>query len=184
MKLLLKISTAIALVASAAPAFASDDKQKADMTDKAVQPPVAEKRAHSFTIHGVTISDDYAWLRDASYPVIDDKDILAHLEKENAYFESQMAPQAALTETIFQEMKGRVKEDDSSVPQKDGDYIYWSKFDEGAQYRKHYRKAVAGGPDALMLDENILAKGKEYFRLGAAEISPNGKLLAYAYDDN
>jgi oligopeptidase B len=184
MKLLLKISTAIALVTSAAPAFASDPTQKADMTDKAALPPVAEKRAHSFTAHGVTISDEYAWLRDASYPVIDDKDILGHLEKENAYFEAQMAPQTALTETIFQEMKGRVKEDDSSVPQKDGDYIYWSKFDEGAQYRKHYRKAVAGGPDALILDENILAKGKEYFRLGAAEISPDGKLLAYAYDDN
>jgi oligopeptidase B len=201
MKLLLKISTAIALVTSAAPAFASDPTQKADMTDNAALPPVAEKRAHIFTAHGVTISDEYAWLRDASYPVIDDKDILAHLEKENAYFEAQMAPQAALTETIFQEMKGRVKEDDSSVPQKDGDYIYWSKFDEGAQYRKHYRKLKGDfiikregehseecydceGPDELILDENELAKGKEYFRLGAAEVSPDGKLLAYAYDDN
>jgi oligopeptidase B len=184
MKLLLKISTAIALTISAAPAFASDDTQKADMTDKAVTPPVAEKRPHSFTHHGVTISDEYNWLRDAGYPVIDDKDILEHLNAENAYFEAQMGPQAALTETIFQEMKGRVKEDDSSVPQKDGDYIYWSKFDEGAQYRKHYRKAVKGGADQLVLDENELAKGKEYFRLGAAEVSPDGKLLAYAYDDN
>ena len=132
----------------------------------------------------MTISDDYHWLRDQSYPTIDDKDILAHLEKENAYFEAQMAPQATLTETIFQEMKGRIKEDDSSVPQKDGDFIYWSKFDEGAQYRKHYRKAASGGADQLILDENILAKGKDYFRLGAAEVSPDGKLLAYAYDDN
>ncbi|MFZ1478115.1 MAG: S9 family peptidase, partial [Sphingorhabdus sp.] len=155
------------------------------MTDKAtVQPPIAEKRSHIFTAHGVTISDDYHWLRDQSYPTIDDKDILAHLENENAYFEAQMAPQAALTEAIFQEMKGRIKEDDSSVPQKDGDFIYWSKFDEGAQYRKHYRKAASGGADQLILDENILAKGKDYFRLGAAEVSPDGKLLAYAYDDN
>lgn len=184
MKLLLKLGTALALTISTTPAFASDDKQKADMTDKAVQPPIAEKRPHSFTHHGVTISDEYHWLRDQSYPTIDDKDILDHLKAENAYFEAQMGPQAALTETIFQEMKGRVKEDDSSVPQKDGDYIYWSKFDEGAQYRKHYRKAVAGGADKLILDENELAKGKEYFRLGAAEVSPDGKLLAYAYDDN
>jgi oligopeptidase B len=185
-KLLLKLGTTIALSITAAPILGADDK-KASMTEKAdnaIKPPVAEKRPHQFTVHGVTISDEYHWLRDQSYPTIDDKEILDHLNAENAYYEAQMAPQAKLTETIFQEMKGRVKEDDSSVPQKDGDYIYWSKFDEGAQYRKHYRKAVAGGPDALILDENELAKGKEYFRLGAAEVSPDGKLLAYAYDDN
>ncbi|TSB02617.1 S9 family peptidase [Sphingorhabdus contaminans] len=157
------------------------------MTEKSaaeIKPPVAAKRPHSATYHGVTLTDDYHWLKDQSYPTIDDAEILEHLKAENAYFEAQMAPQAALTETIFQEMKGRVKEDDSSVPQKDGDYIYWSKFEEGAQYRKHYRKPVAGGPDQLILDENELAKGKAYFRLGAAEVSPDGTLLAYAYDDN
>ena len=186
MKPFLYFSTAIALTISAAPAFASAEPttQKADMTDKIVQPPVAEKRPHTATYHGETISDDYHWLRDQSYPVIDDKDILDHVKAENAFFEAQMGPQAALTETIFQEMKGRIKEDDSSVPQKDGDWIYWSKFDEGAQYRKHYRKLAKGGADQLVLDENTLADGKEYFRLGGAEISPDGKLLAYAYDDN
>jgi oligopeptidase B len=150
----------------------------------ALTPPVAAKRPHSATWHGVTLTDDYHWLKDQGYPVIDDTEILGHLKAENAWFEAQMAPQAALTEAIFHEMKGRVKEDDSSVPQKDGDHIYWSKFDEGAQYRKHYRRPVKGGADQLILDENILATGKEYFRLGAAEISPDGKLLAYAYDDN
>ncbi len=204
MKPFLYFSTAIALSISAAPAFAHPDHdiQKADMTDKTVPPPVAEKRPHTATYHGQVISDDYHWLRDQSYPVIDDTDILDHVKAENAYFEAQMGPQAKLTETIFQEMKGRVKEDDSSVPQKDGDYIYWSTFETGGQYRKHYRKKigtgerevqvgdnrayVAGseGPDELILDENVLAKDKEYFRLGGAEISPDGKLLAYAYDDN
>jgi oligopeptidase B len=191
MKPLLKIGTPIALCLSAAPALA-DDTQKDSMTaqrenphpETAIQPPMAEKRPHSFTAHGVTISDDYHWLRDPGYPKVGTKEILAHLEAENAWFEAQMKPQAALTETIFQEMKGRIKEDDSSVPQKDGAWIYWSKFDEGAQYRKHYRKPVAGGADQLILDENALAEGKDYFRLGAAEISPDGKLLAYAYDDN
>ncbi len=149
-----------------------------------MKPPIAEKRPHSFTAHGVTIHDDYHWLRDPGYPEVKDVEILAYLAAENAYFEANMVPQAALTEAIFQEMKGRIKEDDSSVPQKDGDYIYWSKFDEGAQYRKHFRKNIAGGEDQLILDENELAKGKEYFRLGAAEISPDSKLLAYAYDDN
>lgn len=188
MKLFLKLGTALVLTISA-PAFAETPEKKANMSETAVKPPApkiprAEKRPHQFTAHGVTISDDYHWLRDTSYPTIDDKDILDHLKAENAYFEAQMGPQSALTETIFQEMKGRIKEDDSSVPQKDGAYIYWSKFDEGAQYRKHYRKAVKGGADQLILDENTLAEGKEYFRLGAAEVSPDGKLLAYAYDDN
>jgi oligopeptidase B len=149
-----------------------------------MKPPIAEKRPYSFTAHGVTIHDDYHWLRDSGYPEVNDAEILSYLAEENAYFEANMAPQAALTEMIFQEMKGRIKEDDSSVPQKDGDYIYWSKFDEGAQYRKHFRKSIAGGKDQLILDENELAKGNEYFRLGAAEISPDSKLLAYAYDDN
>jgi oligopeptidase B len=149
-----------------------------------IQPPVAAKRPHQATHHGVTLTDDYHWLKDRSYPTIDDAEILDHLKAENAYFEAQMAPQATLTETIFAEMKRRVKEDDSSVPQKDGDYIYWSTFETGGQYRKHYRKPVAGGADQLILDENELARGKEYFRLGAAEISPDDMLLAYAYDDN
>ncbi len=181
MKALLPLFVMIGAVSS--PLFA----QKENMTEKSaaeIKPPVAAKRPHSATYHGVTLTDDYHWLKDQSYPTIDDAEILEHLKAENAYFEAQMAPQAALTETIFQEMKGRVKEDDSSVPQKDGDYIYWSKFEEGAQYRKHYRKPVAGGPDQLILDENELAKGKDYFRLGAAEVSPDGTLLAYAYDDN
>jgi oligopeptidase B len=192
------LSAAILFALTAAPSFA----QKAPMTESTKTPPAAEKRAHQQTVHGVTLSDDYHWLKDQSYPKIDDKDILDHLKAENAYYEAQMGPRKQLVETIFQEMKGRIKEDDSSVPQKDGDYIYWSKFDEGAQYRKHYRKTVMvmeniamvhgtpspdeiiEGPDQLILDENILAKGKEYFRLGAAEVSPDGKLLAYAYDDN
>jgi oligopeptidase B len=185
MKTRIALTTAIALIA--APAFAQTPSKKDTMTENstaAVKPPVAAKRPHQATFHGVTLTDDYHWLKDQSYPTIDDAEILEHLKAENAWFEAQMGPQVALTETIFQEMKGRVKEDDSSVPQKDGDYIYWSKFEEGAQYRKHYRKPAKGGADQLILDENELAKGKEYFKLGAAEVSPDGKLLAYAYDDN
>jgi oligopeptidase B len=184
LKSTLFLATAIVL---ASPAFGEQLPEKEIMTENAAKPtkpPVAKKLPHSSTWHGVTLTDDYHWLKDQSYPTIDDKEVLDHLKAENAWFEAQMGPQATLTEAIFQEMKGRVKEDDSTVPQKDGDYIYWSKFDEGAQYRKHYRKAVAGGADQLILDENELAKDKEYFRLGAAEVSPDGKLLAYAYDDN
>jgi oligopeptidase B len=161
----------------------SNEIQKDTMTDT-IKPPIAEKRAHSFTHHGITIEDPYHWLKDQSYPKVDDADILAYLKQENAYFESKMADQKPLVDELFTEMKARIKEDDSTVPQKDGDWIYWSKFEEGGQYRKHYRKAAAGGADQLILDENAMAKGKDYFRLGELEISPDGKLMAYAFDDN
>lgn len=148
-------------------------------------PPIAEKREHTYTHHGITISDPYDWLHDKSYPKVDDQDVLDYIKAENAYFEAQMAPQDELTETLFTEMRARIKEDDSTVPQKDGDYLYWSEFEEGAQYRKHYRMPV-GAPDGvepqLILDENALAEGQEYFRLGAVSVSKNGRYLAYSSD--
>jgi len=156
----------------------------ADSTHSITAPPVAAKKAHSFTHHGVTVSDDYAWLRDPGYPDVTDKEVLAHLEAENRWFEARMAPHQALVDTLFTEMRGRIKEADSSVPQKDGDWLYWIEFEEGAEYKKWWRKPVAGGPDELILDEVALAEGKEYFRLGAISVSNCGRLLAYAIDDN
>ncbi|WP_066811434.1 S9 family peptidase [Sphingomonas asaccharolytica] len=148
------------------------------------EPPVAATRPHSFTTHGITIEDPWAWLKDPSYPDVKDKDVLAYLEAENAYFEAMMAPHKPLTDRLYEEMKGRIKEDDSSVPQKDGDWLYWTAYETGGQYRKWWRKPVAGGPGELLLDEPALAEGKEYFRLGAFSVSNDGKLLAYAIDDN
>jgi oligopeptidase B len=144
--------------------------------------PSAPQRPHSFSAHGHTIEDPWAWLRDPGYPKVTDKDVLGYIEQENAWFETAMAPHAALTDTLFEEMKGRIKEDDSSVPQKDGDWIYWRAFEEGAQYRKWYRKPAAGGADQLMLDEPALAEGHEYFRLGTLSVSPDGRYLAFAID--
>ena len=149
-----------------------------------VTPPIAEKRDHSFTRHGITISDPYHWLKDQSYPTIDDEDVLDYLKAENVYFEAQMAPRQALVDTIFEELKGRVKQDDSTVPQKDGDWLYWSEVAEGKEYRIHYRRPVAGGDRELLIDENELAEGKEYFRLGAASVSDDGRYIAYSYDDD
>ena len=147
-------------------------------------PPVAAKKAHSFTHHGVTVTDDYAWLRDPGYPEVTDQAVLAHLEAENAWFEARMAPHQPLVDRLFQEMRGRIKEADKSVPQKDGDWLYWIEFEEGAEYKKWWRKPLSGGADELLLDEVELANGKEYFRLGALSVSNDGKLLAYAIDDN
>ena len=130
------------------------------------------------------MTDDYAWLRDPGYPDVKDEAILAHLKAENAYFKDAMAPHQPLIETIFQEMKGRIKEDDQSVPAKDGDWLYWRAFETGGQYRKWWRKPVAGGADELILDEPALAEGKAYFRLGAFSVSECGRWLAYAIDDD
>ncbi|MGN6621888.1 MAG: S9 family peptidase [Sphingomonas sp.] len=147
-------------------------------------PPQAALRPHSFTAHGHTIDDPWAWLKDPAYPDVSDKDVLAYLEAENAYFEAVMAPHQPLVDRLYEEMKGRIKEDDSSVPQKDGDWLYWTAFETGGQYRKWWRKPVSGGADQLLLDEPALAEGKEYFRLGAFAVSNDGRLLAYAIDDN
>jgi len=147
-------------------------------------PPSAEKRPHRYERHGVTIEDDYAWLRDAGYPKVEDKDVLAYLTAENDYFEAAMKPHAELVETLFEEMKGRIKEDDSSVPVKDGNFLYWWAFKPGAQYRSWYRRPVDGGEEQLIFDEPAEAEGKEYFRLGAFEVSPDGRLAATLVDDD
>ncbi|WP_375403438.1 S9 family peptidase [uncultured Sphingomonas sp.] len=152
------------------------------MTD--IQPPVADRRPHSFTMHGVTTQDPYHWLKDPNYPDVEDADILAYLEAENTYFESVMAPHRPLVDRIYEEMKGRIKEDESSVPQKDGDWLYWTAFETGGQYRLWWRKPAAGGPDELLLSEPELAEGHEYFRLGAFAVSNDGRHLAYAVDDS
>lgn len=175
----------IAFSLLAAPAAA----QKAPMTPKIdvatlPTPPRAATRPHSFERHGVRIEDPYFWLKDQGYPKIDDADVLAYLKAENAYTEAALKPLQPTIETLFAEMKGRVKEDDSSVPVKDGDWLYWWAFKPGAQYRTWYRKPAAGGPDQVVLDEAAEAQGREYYRLGAFEPSPNGKLAAILVDDD
>ena len=150
-------------------------------------PPVAAKKPSSVTHHGITVEDDYAWLRDPDYPKVDDQEVLDHLKAENAWFEARMKPHQGTIDALFKEMRARIKEADKSVPQKDGDYLYWIEFEEGAEYKKWWRRRVAakddGGADELILDEPALAEGKEYFRLGAISTSKDGRLLAYSVDE-
>ena len=147
-------------------------------------PPVAVQKPHHYERHGVTIQDPYHWLRDPKYPTVDDAEILAHLEAENDYFRAVMKPLEPLVETLFAEMKGRIKEDDASVPVEDGGFLYQWRFETGGQYRKWYRRPVGGGPEQLLLDEPALAEGKGFFKLCGFSVSPDGKLLAYSADDN
>lgn len=158
------------------------------MDHATIKPPIAAKRPVKATHHGLEISDDYAWLRDASYPVVDNAEVLAHLAAENAWFEARMKPYRPLVDTLFKEMRARIKEADKSVPQKDGDWLYWIEFEEGAEYKKWWRRPVGapddGSADQLILDEPALAEGKDYFRVGALSVSQDGSKLAYSIDDN
>ncbi|MBT48139.1 MAG: S9 family peptidase [Citromicrobium sp.] len=180
----LSIATCLAFAPAATLAQTSSEESSSVTDAKPTSPPVAEQREHTYTHHGITLSDPYHWLKDQSYPVVDDEDVLDYVKAENAWFEAQMAPHQALVDTLYEEMKARLKEDDSTVPQKDGDWLYWSEFEQGKEYRVHYRKPVAGGDPQLLLDENKLAEGKDYFRLGAFSISKGGRYLAYSADDN
>jgi oligopeptidase B len=180
---------AVCLMLIAAPVAAWSQASRENMTKAATTatlppPPVAEQRPYSFERHGVTVQDPYHWLKDQSYPTVDDEDVLSYLRAENAYFEAAMAPHRPLIETLFQEMRGRIPEDDSSVPVRDGDWLYWWAFQPGAQYRTWYRRPVAGGEQQLVFDEPAEAQGKQYFRLGAMEVSPDGRYAATLVDDD
>ncbi|OYW47036.1 MAG: S9 family peptidase [Sphingomonadales bacterium 12-68-11] len=151
-------------------------------------PPVAAKKPATATHHGIALSDDYAWLRDPGYPEVTDKEVLAHLEAENAWFQARMKPHQDTIDALFKEMRARIKEADKSVPQKDGAFLYWIEFEEGAEYKKWWRRPVGatddGSADELILDEVALAEGHDYFRLGAISTTRDGRLLAYSVDDN
>ncbi|KPF80425.1 peptidase S9 [alpha proteobacterium AAP81b] len=152
------------------------------MTPTTSAPPVAERRPHSVTHHGITISDDWFWLKDPSYPRVDDPDVLAYVTAENDWFEAGFAPLEPLAATILEELKGRVEQDDASVPVKDGAFEYWWRFQPGEQYRTWLRRPVGGGAETVVLAETALAAGHDYFRLGGIAVSPDGTKVAYAID--
>jgi len=152
-------------------------------------PPVADRRPASSTWHGVTRVDDYAWLRADNWqqvmhePDVLAPDIRAYLDAENAYAEAAMADVGELRKALFKEMRGRIKEDDSSVPSPDGPYAYAIRYVEGGEHPLLVRTARNGGPETILLDTDAMAKGKAYFRLGGSAHSPDHRLLAYAVDE-
>jgi oligopeptidase B len=163
----------------------------ADETVKPLAPPRARRIPVKSTWHGVELTDDYAWLRAANWQEVMRKpsalppDIRAHLEAENAYTKAMLADTEALQQTLFEEMKARLKEDDQQVPQPHGPYEYFPRFVKGGQYAELCRIPRGGTPEnaQVLLDGNALAAGKEYWDLGATAHSNDHRLLAYAADD-
>ncbi len=159
------------------------------MTSKApLAPPLAERRQHAITQHGVTRQDPYAWLRADNWqevmqaPETLPQDIRAYIEAENAYFSQDFdTPHAELIEQIYREIRGRIKEDDSGVPSPDGPWAYNSRMLEGKQYPLIVRTPRNGGDEIVLLDCNAEA-GESYFGFGGAEHSPDHSLLAWAAD--
>ncbi|MGD0786812.1 MAG: S9 family peptidase [Terracidiphilus sp.] len=177
------------------------------MTQNELPPaPIARKQHTETRLHGVVLSDDYAWLRDK-----DDPEVTAYLEAENAYAEACMAPLAGLRGELYQEMLSHVKQTDVSVPFLDRGWWYLTRTEEGRQYAIHCRKRdEPGAPDTpqmlgapglasetwetsnlkaddvhdeqVLLDGNQLAEGHTFFAIGATDITDDGRLLAYTTD--
>jgi len=141
------------------------------------------------TWHGVTLIDEFAWLKDASWravmrdPTLLDPMIRQHLENENAHADAVLAATVPLQKTLVAEMRGRIKEDDTSVPAADGPFAYFSRYREGGQHPSICREPRGGGDCEILIDGDALAAGKVFFRLGATAHSPDHKLLAWSADE-
>ena len=156
---------------------------------KVPAPPMAAKRPAQCQAHGAVWRDDYAWLRAANWrevlrdPARLPADIRALLDAENAYAEDILAPTRALQRELTREMRARLQEDDSEVPQPDGPYLYYSRFRHGGQHRLFCRRKRDGGREAILLDGDALAKDKPYFQLNAARQSPDHSRVAWSADN-
>lgn len=152
--------------------------------------PLAARRPTSRTVHGNRIEDDYGWLRAENWqevmrdPSVLAPEIRAHLDAENAATAACLAPTEALQATLFEEMKARIKQDDSSVPVPDGPFAYATRYREGLQHPQIVRLGRDGEGEIVLLDANVHASATAYFKLGGVSHSPDHALLAWSYDDN
>ena len=151
-------------------------------------PPAAPRRHHVVSAHGDDREDPWYWLR-----YRDDPEVLAYLQAENAYTDQEMAPLGGLHDGLFEEMKARIKETDMSVPTRRGPWWYYSRTEEGKNYAIHCRRPARsrtelppagepGGEEQILLDENALAEGSEYFAVGSAAVSHDHLWLAFGTD--
>ncbi|MET0892119.1 MAG: S9 family peptidase [Pseudoxanthomonas sp.] len=145
-------------------------------------PPDAVKKPHAVKApFGATRNDDYYWLRDDKRK---DKAMLAYLDAENAYTDAVLAPTKPLQETLYNEIVGRIKQDDASVPYRERGYWYYTRFEAGKDYPiQARRKGTMEAPEEILLDVNAMAEGKGYFSVGDAQVSQDNTLLAWADDE-
>jgi oligopeptidase B len=140
--------------------------------------PQAPQHPHPITQQGQKRNDPFFWLRDKENP-----ETIKYLEAENRYTEVQLKPVAALQEKLYREMRGRIQETDMSVPYRVDDYYYYSRSETGKQYNIFCRKkGDLNAPEEVLLDENALANGLKYFKVGVLSVSPNHQMLAYSVD--
>jgi oligopeptidase B len=146
----------------------------------AITPPIATKKESQTSIHGYTLPDSYAWLRQRDTP-----EVLDYLNSENAYTDVIMQPLQEMREQLYHEMRSRIPEDDISVADKMGDYFYYSRTEQGKQYKIYCRRQHSmNAPEQIILDVNALAQGFPYFTLGTLKVSPDHRYLAYTCDKN
>ena len=140
--------------------------------------PKAKKINKILKIHDHERNDEYYWLNERDNP-----DVIEYLKAENTYRDSYMKEYKSLENEIFEEIKSRIKEDDSSVPYKDNGYYYYTRYEQGKQYPIYCRKKDnLESKEEILIDANIMSEGHEYFRIGGIDISPNNKIMAYSVD--
>jgi oligopeptidase B len=144
-----------------------------------LKPPVAPKKAKTLEKHGHKRQDDYYWLNERENP-----EVIKYLEAENAYCDGVMKPTEALQNKLFEEMKGRIKQTDLSVPYFENGYWYYTRFEEGKEYPIYCRKkGKMEAKEEIMLNVNEMAVGKEYYSAYVAGVSDDNKMIAFAVDD-
>jgi oligopeptidase B len=142
-------------------------------------PPVAEREPKKIPIHGTELQDDYAWMRDKGSPAV-----TAYLEAENAYTAAAMSGTEALQKTLYDEILSHIKEDDVSLPYREGDWEYLTRTEKGKQYARFCRRPVGNAEaEVVILDVNALAEGQPFMDVGTMSVTPDGKLLAYTTDN-
>ncbi|WP_418603828.1 S9 family peptidase [Hwangdonia sp.] len=143
-----------------------------------IQPPIAKKIPKALQVHNDTRIDNYYWLNDKENP-----ETIAYLNAENAYTKQMMQHTEGFQKDLFEEMKARIKEDDTSVPYKLNGYWYITRFEKGSDYPIYARKKESlEAEEEILFDCNRMAQGLAYFNLGSIAISPNNKLAAFSTD--
>jgi len=177
----------LALLAGAGLFFACNQSEK--MTKETykwpegIKPPVAEKKPFDVGLHGDKRNDDYYWMNDYFKKGPDSTKVVDFLKAENAYLDTMMAGLKGFEKKLFDEMKGRIKEKDESVPVFNNGYFYYNRFEEGKQYFIYCRKkGDLNAPEEVLLDINKMAEGHDYFSAAGFNVSPDNKLLAFGVD--